>query len=359
MAKSQQGSRGPKRSRASKIKMRCAFKRCRRNVDVKNAGAERQLKCQEVNMVMCRAVRKHCKTIRFCCKDHLKQCKATPPRKSGGKEALTQNQCITLIQTLLVICPWAAVLSLLQLFIIDRADCARSCRWGWLSGMEPDSKRQASITIPKVNGKTIPRTIPIYQPFAALLWKTIHGNPIEAPSGEMWPAAGQDVDSPESPLFPGFEADGKTRNWNKPISERAYLARVEQAAKILRAQRAVAQASNVAHAFHDFDLSRLGTHSFKKTSVTLFSEHQVSWAIISAISGTSIPMLQRSYDVATPVRQHKAMKDVFGQAWQPVLLTQRAHLEEKDSQPAKYCGKCGLSRRHPDDIFCTACGSEL
>ena len=134
---------------------------------------------------------------------------------------------------------------------------------------------------------------------------------------------------------------------------------VEQAAKILRAQRAVAQASNVAHAFHDFDLSRLGTHSFKKTSVTLFSEHQVSWAIISAISGTSIPMLQRSYDVATPVRQHKAMKDVFGQAWQPVLLTQRAHLEEKDSQPAKYCGKCGLSRRHPDDIFCTACGSEL
>jgi len=169
------------------MKMRCAFKRCRRNVDVKNAGAERQLKCQEVNMVMCRAVRKHCKTIRFCCKDHLKQC------KSGGKEALTQNQCITLIQTLLVICPWAAVLSLLQLFIIDRADCARSCRWGWLSGMEPDSKRQASITIPKVNGKTIPRTIPIYQPFAALLWKTIHGNPIEAPAvrcgqqqGKMW-----------------------------------------------------------------------------------------------------------------------------------------------------------------------------
>ena len=357
MAKNK-GSRGPKRSHASKIKMRCAFNKCRRQVDVKNVGAEKQLKRKDVNMAMCRPIRAQCCIIRFCCKEHLKQCKSIcPPPKHGGREPLNQNQCITLMQTLLAICPWAAILSLLQLFIMDRADCARKCRWSWLSGMEPGSKGQPVINIPRVNGKTVARSIPIYRPFGEFLWTISHGNPIESSNGDAWPAAGQNLEL-ESPLFPGYAADGKTRDWNKPISERAYLARLHQAGEILRAQRAAAKANNDDHPFNGYDLNRLGTHSFKKTSVTLFSEQKVSWAIISAISGTSIPMLQRSYDMATKARQHQAMEEVYDEAWAPVLGTEPQQPSES-SRPGKFCGKCGQARKHEDDVFCTACGLPL
>ena len=361
MAKSH-GSRGPKRSNVSKIKMMCAYHKCRRQRDVKNVGAEGRLQRQEVNLDMCRNVRKHCKVLRFCCTEHLKMCKAqAPPAPKGGRAPLGQNQCIALITTLMTICPWAAILSLLQLFIMDRADCSRKCCWGWLSGMHPEAKCQPSIGIPKVNGKTIACTIPIYQPFAEFLWKTSHGHPIESPNGEAWPAAGQDVDSPGAPLFPGYASDGKTRDWNKPISERAFLARLHQAAEILRVQRAFAKANNVEHPFDGYDLSRLGTHSFKKTAVTLFSEQKISWAIISAISGTSIQMLQRSYDVATPARQHQAMEDVFDQAWRLVLDSEEPSSAQQNKKPAaaKYCGKCGFARRCEDDLFCTICGATI
>lgn len=350
------GSRGPKRSRASKIKMVCAYRKCRRLVDVKNVGKTKTLKRKDVNLEQCRAVRKQCQAIRFCCSEHLKLCKAVQSVKRGGREPLSPDQCISLIQTLLVICPWAAVLSLLQLFIMDRADCSRKCCWEWLSGLDPRSQCQPSINIPKANGKTVARTIPLYQPFAEFLWKTAHGNPIQALTGETWPAAGQNLDS--GPLFPGYSVNGKCRNWNKAISERAYLARLHQAAEILRAQRAVAKANQVEHVFDGYDLGRLGTHSWKKTSVTMFSDHEVSWAIIAAISGTSIQMLQRSYDIATQTRQHKAMMEVFGPALGPALLPEKATCEENHVQLKKYCGKCGVPRRYPD-VFCTACGSKL
>ena len=323
-----QGSRGPKRSCKSKTKIRCCYCKCRRQIDVKNVGRDRQLPKGKANLDQCRAVRKQCKTFRFCSREHLLSCKAAESLGRGGRAPLTQNQCIVLIQTLMARCPWAAMLSLLQLFIVDRADCARRCCWSWLSGMQPDSKSPPTITIPKVNGKTMPRTIPIYQPFAAFLWKTSHGHPLQSLTGERWPAAGQDVELEHTPLFPGYAKNCKTRDWAKPISERAFLERLHQAADILQAQRAVAKAQGVHHEFQGFDLRLLGTHSFKKTSVSLMSEHQTSWAIISAISGTSVQMLQRCYDVPTRARQHQAMEKVFDPGvWGDVLSPSEAGVE--------------------------------
>lgn len=175
-------------------------------------------------------------------------------------------------------------------------------------------------------------------------------------TGESWPGDGQDVDSDGAPLFPGYAKNDKTRDWGKPISERAYLARLHQAAEVLRAQRAVAKANGVDHEFDGFDLGLLGTHSFKKTSVTLMSEQKISWAIISEISGTSVQMLQRCYDVPTKMRQHQAMEDVFdAPAWSNVLGP--SEHQHGTNNVAKYCGKCGHARQHPDDLFCTSCGA--
>lgn len=212
----------------------------------------------------------------------------------------------------------------------------------------------------------MPRTIPIYKPFVDFLWKTTHGHSLQSLTGETWPADGQDVDSAGAPLFPGYAKNGQTRDWGKPISERAFLGRLHQAAEVLRAQRAVAKANGVHHEFEGFDLGLLGTHSFKKTSVTLMSEQKISWAIISEISGTSAQMLQRCYDIPTKGRQHDAMENAFDDpAWSNVLGPSEAGVEAPGCQhdgngnAAKYCGKCGHLKRHSDDLFCTRCGAQL
>lgn len=57
------------------------------------------------------------------------------------------------------------------------------------------------------------------------------------------------------------------------------------------------------HAFQDFPLHKLGTHSMKKTVVTLMAEAAVSWSIISGATGTSVKMLQNTYDISTLSRQ--------------------------------------------------------
>ena len=72
-------------------------------------------------------------------------------------------------------------------------------------------------------------------------------------------------------------------------------------------------------------------------------------------------MLQRSYDVATPARQHQAMEDVFDQAWRLVLDSEEPSSAQQNKKPAaaKYCGKCGFARRCEDDLFCTICGATI
>lgn len=68
------------------------------------------------------------------------------------------------------------------------------------------------------------------------------------------------------------------------------------------------------------------------------AEAEISWAIISAISGTSIKMLQSTYDVATVSRQGSALEKTF----KPVVSglqaeTQAAH----DEAVVAFCGLCG------------------
>ena len=120
---------------------------------------QKQLARKDLDETMRRPLRKHCLVAKFCSLHHLQKCKANARSSTlrGGREALTQSQCIKLFQTLVTFSPWAAMLSLLQLFIADRADCTRQCCWGWLSGLEPGGKSQSMITIPKANKKTVAR----------------------------------------------------------------------------------------------------------------------------------------------------------------------------------------------------------
>ena len=62
---------------------------------------------------------------------------------------------------------WTAVLFLMQLFMGDRADCARQCTTSWLCLLSP----KPYINIPEgVNGKTTARKVPIHCDYA----KAVH-----------------------------------------------------------------------------------------------------------------------------------------------------------------------------------------
>ena len=342
----------------SPIKQLCQFKKCRRAVDVKNISAKLVLDKSQVNTKRCRKMSAKCLKVKFCCQVHLKACKLPPGaavRKSrGGRAGLDVAQIACLFHVLLDDgCPWAAVLMLLQLFLADRADAARQCQWKWFQGLDPASLNTPSVSVPKVNKKTHPRQVVLFPPFAELLWLWSKTDPLKAKCGQQWPCVGQAV-SPENLLFPGWNSTGQKRDWGKAITERAYLGRLHRAGQIIKEHRDAAQKSMAIHPFTDFDLSKLGTHSFKKTSVTLMSQAGVPFSVISAISGTSIKMLQSTYDIATPTRQSSALKTTFS----GLNSLGRKESPSASSPKIQYCGWCGSQLADSKHRFCSQCGAK-
>ena len=340
------------------IQVKCGYKKCRKAVDVKNVRGSLTASKAKVELSLCRTLRSHCKSVKFCSEAHRDLCITKRPKgKRGGREPLTADQFAKLFLTLQSFAPWAAVLSLLQLCIGDRADCSRQCRWCWFKSLDPESKEPATIKIPKVNRKTVHREIPLHEPFAKFLWQISQIKCLEASNGGQWPHHGQQI-GPNKPLFPGFDCTGQKRVWSKPISERAYLQNLAAASDILGREVAQATLEGKGHVFTGFDLTKLGTHSMKKTAVTLMAEAQVSFSIISKITGTSTEMLQKSYDVPTVSRQSRAMAS----AYQGVLPEGLG--SSQDSTPAsratrKFCGMCGMARGDLKQQFCTQCGARL
>ena len=149
--------RGPRRHANSKVKVRCAYKACRSGRDVKNVGMDLRLAPKDVCQELCRPVRGHAHTVRFCCQAHVARCRTmakTPQEPRGGRVALEAYQVGELFNVLLVLGHiWAAVLMLVQCFMGERADCARSAKSGWFSNLSPEAPGLPTISIPSVNGK--------------------------------------------------------------------------------------------------------------------------------------------------------------------------------------------------------------
>ena len=106
-------------------------------------------------------------------------------------------------------------------------------------------------------------------------------------------------------MFPGLDPKGRISNI--AVSERAYLQRLRNAADHQVQSRTSARMLGNPHPFDEFDLSRLGTHSMKKTAVTLLKDAGVSTAIVSSVASTSVGMLDRVCDHPTPKRQRQAL----------------------------------------------------
>eukprot|EP00971_Amphidinium_carterae_P209531 4156491-Amphidinium_carterae.1 len=208
---------------AGDTRIQCAYKRCRSNQECKNASYT--LRAEEVDRLCCRPLRSHCRIVRFCCESHKKKCKVRQQvkRNREGAEALNAAQVAKVFSVLAFQCgaPWAAVLVVMQMIMgAERADCARSTRLSWLSGLDPASPENPSIQIPKINGKTTPRIEPIQDDFARMLWGWMTTQPLKGSANTQWPFRGQPL-FPTQPtsiadpvLFPGAKAGGQnTRLW--------------------------------------------------------------------------------------------------------------------------------------------------
>ena len=359
----------PRRRRRPTVKIHCAYKQCRSGKDVKNVGAQLTAKRETVNLSDCRALRQHCCVVRFCCAEHKKRCATGKPvpenPKRGGRECLDANQVAHLFKTFVRRDePWVAILMLIQMFCADRADCCRRACRGWFQSLDPQDGQPPTMHIPRVNGKTRARNVPVDEQFAKLLhgWLTVC--PLKGPNSQ-WPFEGQETNAETAVLFPGRVRGGTNRrDWDTPISRRAFHGKVVAAAGDLIAERAEDRRAGKPHPFDDCDLTKVGTHSFKKTGVTLLKDVCRSTAVVSAISGTSAETLDTVYDVPTAKRQRQAVGDAFSGildrvTGNPASSSSAASGRAGDGAAVRFCPHCGQQRADPQWVWCPHCGRKF
>jgi hypothetical protein len=221
--------------------------------------------------------------------------------------------------------PWAAVMMCLQVACAERAGAIAQMRVSWLRNLSPDAMGVPVVAIPEgVNGKTPAREVPLNGTLAAQLRRWLYRDPLHGTgplAHTQWPMQGQLL-GPNAYLFPGLLVKGNVlaRNWEKPITTRGYSKAFQEAAESLRCSRAVCREGPAApaHVFEGFDLSRLGTHSLKRSAVTWLKEFTHSISIAAEISGTSASTLERFYDAPTAKRVRGALL-----AFEPVFTSIR------------------------------------
>ena len=183
-----------KRAKGKKVCIPCSYGKCRK-ADMECKNSAHVLDIAKVNRAHCRPLRAHTQTVRFCSSSHMNLCRLPPSasmlgRRSGGREALNEEQAGILFHTLVrrVGAPWAGVLCVLQLCLGERVDAARQACASWLQNLDPEaSGSPAVVRIPdNVNGKTQSREIQIATCFARLLWGWVQ-EPLRGLGSATWP----------------------------------------------------------------------------------------------------------------------------------------------------------------------------
>lgn len=214
-----------------------------------------------------------------------------------------------------------------------------------------------SVEAPKVNGKTRPRSVSVSPAFAKVLHGWLYEEPLRGPESQ-WPFAGQLVEKAAANLFPGVVGVGQgKRRWLKAVSQRRYLEQVRKAAQMLQRERAEHRRAGLDHAFNAFDecsLAHTGTHSFKRTGVSLLKDQCRSTAVVASISGTSKATLEKVYDTPTRKRQREASKAAFDAV---VGEAQRKATKSQTQKVAiKFCPRCGAAKEKADWVVRPFCG---
>lgn len=360
--KAQRNKRGPQRAKKSPLRLHCAFKGCRSRRDCKNISTSLQVRRAEINQSFCRPIRSHSVWVRFCCVSHLRKGTDGKTQKNRGpREVLDENQVVYLFKTLVRNnAPWAAIIMLFQVLLAERCDAIRQMKVNWLLNFEPGEGAPAAVEIPKVNGKTVARAVAVSRDFANLVYTWIYSKPLKSPEAQ-WPFSGQPLERHSTCLFPGLSGCGRgsKRTWNKAVTQRGYLEQIRKAATFLQKERAAHRRAGLQHPFDESSLKHLGTHSFKRTGVTLLKDQCRSTNVVSSISGTSRATLEKIYDTPTRKRQREASSAAFDG------IVRNVHEDKKRKRKKKslpedlefnFCPRCGKAKAKQDWIHCPFCG---
>ena len=189
------------------------------------------------------------------------------------------------------------------------------------------------------------------------------GQPLTDTMGAIqWPFQGQRL-LPDDYLFPGRTQDGR-RAWRCPVTERAFLKHLRAGADYLAKERAKFRAEHRLHPCEDVDLAKLGTHSFKKTTVTTLKACKFSTALVSCITGTSTRTLDTTYDRPSAKRQRQAMAEALGPVIPVIAKTDLPMTAPAEQGPTSssteatfnYCPYCGAKRLKRAWHYCPGCG---
>ena len=350
---------------------------------MKNTSKLCTLQKEDIDVAMCRRLRKHCHLVRFCCVSHRQQCLAKGGAR-GQRECLDAAQVGCLFHALLAMSlPWVAVIMLLQVVAGERGGCMCQARRRWLQNLPPQEACPPTLRIEQVNGKTKAREIPLAPAIAGLFHQWLSKDPpLHGEDGLCWPFEGQDTIDDNAFLFPGLKVGagqrGRGRVWGQCVSTRAYLFNLRAAAGILQRERSVSREKGETHPFDGYPLDKLGTHSFKRTGVTLMKDVCASTALVGAIAGTSARTLDKVYDAPTMSRQQQ----LVGKAFAPLAIdigatvtrlhATRRHRKGSSNEPgtssqtdrpdagpmgqaACFCAQCGKHREAATWTCCPWC----
>ena len=362
------GNRGPTRQ-SDQCCIPCAYSKCKSGLDVKNVGSKLTLDRGQVAETACRpGLRKDCKTVRFCCEKHKLKCLSAEAniKRRGPREPLDSAQIIDLAHVLREEgAPWAVVVMLLQLQCGERGGCMVQAKFGWLKDLSPHSADSPCIEIPKVNGKTKPRIVPLIPDFATLLHGWINGEPLRGGQcygcNSQWPFTNQSTDA-DTFMFPSASVQG-FMDWSKHVTRHGFHKRLRKAADRLRFVRGfhrqhlanAAEGSQPPSTWENYNFTKLGTHSMKRSSISMMKDLCASTALVGSVAGTSAAVCDKYYDSPTAVRQRDMLTRTFGPLFRRVRgkTSQATGSKPQDYGPGKTSrdgnGKLKVS-------FCPACG---
>ena len=259
---------------------------------------------------------------------------------------------------------WVGVLLLLQLLLSERGDAARRAQVSWFHNLADTCGGPPGVEVPKCNGKTTPRWVPLSRPMAKLLqsWMQGSGLRVKGQKARQWPFAGQRMRQ-SAFLFPGLSLQKKQhRTWDKPVTSRGYLKQLKAVGAAIEKERDhLSRPQLSGHPFRDYEFCRLGTHSLKRTAITWMKDKALSTNLVAALSGTSPKIVDQEYDTPTEARKRKAVADSFD----PLLPALSGHGSRTaaGTRPSKkaahFCGSCGAKRANAAWRFCPSCGSDL
>eukprot|EP00971_Amphidinium_carterae_P160644 3184994-Amphidinium_carterae.1 len=244
---------------------------------------------------------------------------------------------------------------LLQLQIGERASAVLGARFRWLHNLDAAASGNPELAVEKVNKKTTERKVPLVPEFVQLLRSSLATG--LTCGEEQWPHRDQ-LQGPDDCLFPSRCLKGKCAQ-GKSMTRRWYLERMKRAADIIRRQRAEQRKQNdLDSPWEGYDLCQLGTHSMKRSLVSIMKDICRSTAVVASVTGTSSATLDRFYDEPTTDRKRKALQQSLSHVWPKITSKPQATKKQQGDQQGDTVRPNKLSplthdflpTKHNDDI---------